>query len=52
MERVDNLKRKFEDIKLENLEKKLCKTPSLLNIENRPNVKEEAEKHQRFIQQS
>ena len=49
MERVDSLKRKFESQKLENETSKMRKLPSLLNIETRPNVKNETHKHQMFI---
>lgn len=49
MERVDSLKRKFESQKLENESNKMRKLPSLLNIETRPNVKNETHKHQMFI---
>jgi len=48
MEKVDSLKRKFE-ARQDDQENKMRKIPSLLALENRPNVREEAEKHKQLM---
>ena len=48
-DRVDSLKRKFEACDDEK-ENKMRKIPSLLALQNRPNVKQEAEKHKLLMQ--